>query len=116
MTNSNGRNIAVVTGSALGLGYELTKRLIADGWFVAGIDFNESRQLELSKEVPADAYRGFVGDVSDEFFVKRAIADIAATGHIDLLINTPGSRRSRLRPPTRRPTWTDASRGSRARA
>lgn len=28
MTNSNGRNIAIVTGSALGLGYELTKRLI----------------------------------------------------------------------------------------
>lgn len=38
MTNSNGRNIAIVTGSALGLGYELTKRLIADGWFVGGID------------------------------------------------------------------------------
>ena len=38
MTNSNGRNIAIVTGSALGLGYELTKQLIADGWFVAGID------------------------------------------------------------------------------
>ena len=28
MTNSNVRNIAIVTGSALGLGYELTKRLI----------------------------------------------------------------------------------------
>lgn len=38
ITNSNGRNIAIVTGSALGLGYELTKQLIADGWFVAGID------------------------------------------------------------------------------
>lgn len=38
ITNSNGRNIAIVTGSALGLGYGLTKRLIADGWFVAGID------------------------------------------------------------------------------
>lgn len=44
-TNSNGRNIAIVTGSALGLRYELTKRLIAD---------------------------------------------IAATGHIDLLINNAG--------------------------
>lgn len=28
ITNSNGRNIAIVTGSALGLGYELTKQLI----------------------------------------------------------------------------------------
>lgn len=103
MTNSNGRNIAIVTGSALGLGYELTKRLIANGWFVAGIDFNESRQLELSKEFPADAYRGFVGDVSDEIFVKRAIADIAATGHIDLLINNVGQ------PSFKTPTAYEAS-------
>ena len=58
MTNSNGRNIAIVTGSALGLGYELTKRLIAD---------------------------------------------IAATGHIDLLINNAGQ------PSFKTPTAYEAS-------
>ena len=50
ITNSNGRNIAIVTGSALGLGYELTKQLIADGWFVAGIDtafYRDSRDYEV---------------------------------------------------------------------
>ncbi|MBT1182374.1 SDR family NAD(P)-dependent oxidoreductase [Bifidobacterium sp. CP2] len=86
----NGRNIAIVTGSALGLGYELTRRLIAKGWFVAGIDFNAERQAELAGEFPADSYRGFVGDVSDEAFVKASVAEIAGLGHIDLLVNNAG--------------------------
>ncbi|KAB7790924.1 SDR family NAD(P)-dependent oxidoreductase [Bifidobacterium leontopitheci] len=90
MADANGRSIAIVTGSALGLGYELTRRLVEAGWFVAGIDFNEARQLELAKEFPAESYRGFVGDVSDEIFVKQSIAEIAKVGHIDLLINNAG--------------------------
>ncbi|NMM99504.1 short-chain dehydrogenase [Bifidobacterium sp. DSM 109958] len=85
-----GRRIAIVTGSALGLGYELTRQLIEAGWFVAGIDFNEERQLELAKEFPADAYRAFIGDVSDEIFVKRSVGEIARIGHVDLLINNAG--------------------------
>lgn len=87
---AQGRRIAIVTGSALGLGYELARQLIARGWFVAGIDFNAERQAELARQFPAEAYRGFVGDVSDEAFVKRSVAEIAAIGHIDLLINNAG--------------------------
>lgn len=34
------KRIAIVTGSALGLGYELTRQLIERGWFVCGVDFN----------------------------------------------------------------------------
>ena len=49
MSTAAGKKIAIVTGSALGLGYELTRQLIAKGWFVAGIDFNGARQTELSK-------------------------------------------------------------------
>ena len=49
MSTAAGKKIAIVTGSALGLGYELTRQLIAKGWFVAGIDFNGGRQAELSK-------------------------------------------------------------------
>ena len=40
MSTAAGKKIAIVTGSALGLGYELARQLIAKGWFVAGIDFN----------------------------------------------------------------------------
>ena len=38
MSTPAGKKIAIVTGSALGLGYELARQLIGKGWFVAGID------------------------------------------------------------------------------
>ena len=38
MSTAAGKKIAIVTGSALGLGYELARQLIGKGWFVAGID------------------------------------------------------------------------------
>ena len=47
MSTAAGKKIAIVTGSALGLGYELARQLIGKGWFVAGIDFNTARQEEL---------------------------------------------------------------------
>lgn len=90
MATSQGRKIAIVTGSALGLGFELTRQLIERDWFVAGIDFNAERQAELADQFPHDAYRSFVGDVSDEDFVTRSVAEIAHIGHIDLLINNAG--------------------------
>ena len=86
----DGRRIAIVTGSARGLGYELARQLIDSGWFVAGVDFDEARQLELARRFPADSYRAFVGDVADEAFVRRAMADIARIGHVDLLVNNAG--------------------------
>ena len=76
MSTADGKKIAIVTGSALGLGYELARQLIAKGWFVAGIDFNGVRQAELSKTFAADEYRAFVGDISDESFVKNSVADL----------------------------------------
>lgn len=90
MSTAAGKKIAIVTGSALGLGYELTRQLIAKGWFVAGIDFNGARQAELSKTFAVDEYRAFVGDISDESFVKNSVATISKIGHIDLLINNAG--------------------------
>ncbi|NMM93179.1 SDR family NAD(P)-dependent oxidoreductase [Bifidobacterium oedipodis] len=90
MADAQGRNIAIVTGSALGLGYELTKQLIECGWFVAGIDFDAERQAELSEQFTSDKYQAYVGDISDEKFVKESVADIAKRGHIDLLINNAG--------------------------
>lgn len=84
------KRIAIVTGSALGLGYELARQLIARGWFVCGIDFDCARQDELVKEFGAESYRAFVGDVSDGVFVDSSIAEIAEIGHVDLLINNAG--------------------------
>ena len=90
MPTTTGKKIAIVTGSALGLGYELASQLIANGWLVAGVDFNAERQAELNAQWPDDSYRAFVGDITDEAFVKESVADIATLGHIDLLINNAG--------------------------
>mgnify|MGYP000082381340 FL=1 len=98
MTTATGKRIAIVTGSALGLGYELARQLIERGWLVAGIDFNAERQNELAERFGADSYHAFVGDVSDERFVNESIAKIAKIGHIDLLINNAGQ------PPLKEPT------------
>ena len=87
---AGGNTIAIVTGSALGLGYELASQLIANGWLVAGVDFNAERQAELTVQWPDDSYRAYVGDITDEAFVKESVADIATLGHIDLLINNAG--------------------------
>ena len=90
MSMADGRKLAIVTGSAMGLGYELTKRLIGMGWFVAGIDFNGARQSELYGEFSSEDYRAFVGDVSDEAFVGEAMRRIGELGHVDLLVNNAG--------------------------
>lgn len=72
------------------MGYELARQLIGKGWFVAGIDFNTARQEELSRTFGADEYRAFVGDISDEAFVRTPSRPSKEIGHIDLLINNAG--------------------------
>lgn len=81
MPTTTGKKIAIVTGSALGLGYELASQLIANGWLVAGVDFNAERQAELTAQWPDDSYRAYVGDITDEAFVKESVADIATRGN-----------------------------------
>ncbi len=90
MSTAAGKKIAIVTGSALGLGFELARQLVDKGWFVAGIDFNAQRQAELEQMFDSGDYKAFVGDVSDETFVKESVKQIREIGHIDLLINNAG--------------------------
>ncbi|KAE8127053.1 MULTISPECIES: SDR family NAD(P)-dependent oxidoreductase [Bifidobacterium] len=86
--------IAIVTGCAAGLGYELTRQLIGKGWLVCGVDFNEAAMRKLNAEFDgefdADHFHGFVGDITDEDFAQRSLAQISALGHVDLLINNAG--------------------------
>ena len=92
MSTADGKKIAIVTGSALGLGYELARQLIAKGWFVAGIDFNGVRQAELSKTFAADEYRAFVGDMSAESVVKKGF-DVPPP----MMTTSPAARYSKAR-------------------
>jgi NADP-dependent 3-hydroxy acid dehydrogenase YdfG len=77
-------------GLAAGLVFELVRQLLERGWFVCGVDFDAERMAQLDREFETMKYRGFVGDVTDEDFVRQSVAAIAAIGHIDLLINNAG--------------------------
>ncbi|MSS12842.1 SDR family oxidoreductase [Bifidobacterium tsurumiense] len=82
-------SLAIVTGSAQGLGRELAVQLIAKGWTVCGVDFNGKAQEDMVAQF-GDSYRAFTGDVSDEQFVQTSVNEISQIGHIDLLINNAG--------------------------
>ena len=82
-------NIIVITGGANGLGKELVKEALLEGYFVCNIDRDVEKMVAMSQEY-TENYKGFVGDVSDESFIKETIANIANTGNIEVLINNAG--------------------------
>ena len=71
---------ALITGTSQGLGRALAERLLADGWTVHG--FARGPQTLTHSNFTAHAV-----DVTDEAAVRAAVATIAESGRIDLLIN-----------------------------
>ncbi|MBR4617735.1 MAG: SDR family NAD(P)-dependent oxidoreductase [Bacilli bacterium] len=83
------KEIIIITGGASGLGLELVKQSIARGLFVCNIDWNQSKMKELEKNYEEN-YKGFVGDISDESFIKNTITEISKIGNIKYLVNNAG--------------------------
>lgn len=81
--------IVIITGGANGLGLELVKKFIQKNYFVCGIDKDVEKMKDLDNTY-FDNYKGFLGDISDENFVKKTINEIANLGDIKILINNAG--------------------------
>ena len=79
-------DIIVITGGTSGLGLELVKGALKRGYFVCNLARNAKKMQNLAAEF-TENYRGFIGDVSDENFVKSAIDEIKGLGNIAVLIN-----------------------------
>ncbi|WP_156855399.1 acetoin reductase [Oceanobacillus sp. AG] len=85
--------VAVVTGSAGGLGRGIAERLIKDGFQVVIHDINESLLNSTLEELKGNGAEiiGVVGDVSKQEdqinLVKEAVE---AFGHIDVFVNNAG--------------------------
>lgn len=75
---------ALITGTSQGLGLALAERLLADGWTVHG--FARGPQTLAHERFTAHAV-----DVTDEAAVRAAVATIAESGRIDLLVNNAGA-------------------------
>ncbi|WP_295313740.1 SDR family oxidoreductase [Roseobacter sp.] len=80
--------IAVVTGAAGGLGRAITKRLLADGLIVTGLDLD----AEGLSEMAADGFTGITTDLTDPAAISAAFETVAEEqGGVDVLVNNAGT-------------------------
>jgi 3-oxoacyl-[acyl-carrier protein] reductase len=75
---------ALITGTSQGLGLALAERLLAEGWIVHGF----ARGSQANNH---ERFHGHAVDVTDEAAVRSAVAAIAQSGRIDLLVNNAGA-------------------------
>jgi NAD(P)-dependent dehydrogenase (short-subunit alcohol dehydrogenase family) len=82
---------AIITGAAQGLGRETAILLAESGFRVALLDLQSPDAVVASLRDRGLQAVGFAGDVSDEAFVERTAADVAAAlGPADVLVNNAG--------------------------
>ena len=80
------KGIIIITGGTSGLGFELVKQSIEKGLYVCNLARNKEKMKDLEKNFK-ESYKGFIGDVSDEEFIKNSINEISKLGNIAYLIN-----------------------------
>jgi 3-oxoacyl-[acyl-carrier protein] reductase len=91
--------IAIVTGSAQGIGAAIAKRLSNDGFAVAVLDLDENACKVVSNEINAVGGTALpvAVDVSNEESVEQAVSHVAeALGGPTVLINNAGITRDNL--------------------
>lgn len=80
----------IVTGANGGIGTHLVRRLLVDGWNVAGIDIGLSHLDDVCNEFP-DQMLGLTADMREPHQLQKAVdATVAQFGGIDALINNAG--------------------------
>lgn len=77
------RNIIIITGGSNGLGKSIVEYSLGKDLLVCNLD-------KESYTLTNDNYKNYIGDVSDEEFVKFSIEDISKHGNIKYLINCAG--------------------------
>ncbi|MBQ9318082.1 MAG: SDR family NAD(P)-dependent oxidoreductase [Bacilli bacterium] len=80
------KEIIVITGGTSGLGYELVIQAIERGYCVCNIARNKEKMLKMSQQF-TDNYHGFIGDISDDKFIKDTFNEIKKIGNVICLIN-----------------------------
>ena len=86
----------IVTGAGAGMGKQIAEDFLSQGSTVIAIDYNEDNLGKTKKDLEAkgllsDKYIPFVGDISREETIDKAIEKaIETSGSIDILINNAG--------------------------
>ncbi len=82
--------VAIVTGTARGIGSAIARRYAAEGAIVTGVDVNADAGEQVAREVAADGGRMqfLAGDISQESDVRRVVRSVLdQQGHVDILVN-----------------------------
>ncbi len=89
--------VAVVTGSARGIGAATAKRFADEGARVAVLDLNEEAAAETAAGLGAEQAIGVACDVADAASVEAAVARVVGElGGVSILVNNAGVTRDNL--------------------
>jgi 3-oxoacyl-[acyl-carrier protein] reductase len=96
MTRYSGR-VAVVTGSARGIGAATAQRFAREGAAVAVLDLDRGAAEATASDLGAERAIGLACDVADASSVESAvIAVVEQLGKVDVLVNNAGVTRDNL--------------------
>jgi meso-butanediol dehydrogenase / (S,S)-butanediol dehydrogenase / diacetyl reductase len=85
--------VAIVTGTARGIGSAIARRFAAEGALVTGVDVLADLGEATAREVVAAGgrMRFQAGDISEEVDVRRIVRSVLAEhGRVDILVNNAG--------------------------
>src|SRR5437667_2042630 len=86
--------IVAVTGAAQGIGAAIARRFAEEGARLVLLDHDAKRLAATAGELDKAATI-IAGDVTEEAFVDKAFAEVAAThGRLDVLVNNVGGARN----------------------
>lgn len=87
------KGVALVTGGSRGIGREIVKALVEDGYFVCFTFLrNEEKARELERELKENRVKGYLCDVKNYEQVKEVVEKeiLGTLGRIDVLVNNAG--------------------------
>lgn len=91
---TNRKKVALITGGRSGIGYELTKRLLKEGWRVISLNRSAFDQNEviIKNAIANGTLKNYLTDLADFHTLKTTLNEInISEKYLDVIFNNAGS-------------------------